>query len=94
MLKIIKNQSGVSFLLNNNEYELTIKPQPKDEDFLLLHSPDGEVMKPDVLESIVSKLSLKLKDKRTGIIVAEDIGSKAGIEYGGNYQELFDYKYH
>lgn len=89
-LKITKKENTLSLLLSNKNYELTIEPQSKEEDFLLLHSPDGEVMKPDVLESVVSKIKITLREKSTGKLVAEDIGINAGIEYGGNYHELFD----
>ncbi|MGM9973110.1 MAG: tocopherol cyclase family protein [Clostridiaceae bacterium] len=89
-LKVIKEKDSLSFLLSNKDYDLIIVPESKEEDFLLLHSPDGEVMKPDVLESVVSKIKITLKEKNTGKVIAEDIGINAGIEYGGNYKELFD----
>ena len=89
-LTITRGEDSLSFRLSNRNYELIIEPKSQDEDFLLLHSPDGEVMKPDVLESIVSEIRVTLKEKSTGKILAEDTGIKAGIEYGGNYKELFD----
>lgn len=87
-LKIIKENRDVKLIVTSKEYELTLESKTNPYEFLLLHAPTGEKMQPFVKESITSKLRVVLKTMPDKNIVLEHTGSLAGIEYGGNFEEL------
>ncbi len=89
-LKIFKTDRDILISVMSKDYELILEPISSQDEFLLLHSPDGVTMQPSVRESITSKIKVTIKYKKTNKLLVEDIGYIAGIEYGGNYQELFN----
>lgn len=88
-LTTIKTDRDVRLVVTNKEYELTLESITNSSEFLLLHGPTGDKMQPFVKESITSKLHLVLRSFPEKKIVLEDTGIFAGIEYGGNFEELF-----
>ncbi len=88
-LTTIKTDRDVRLVVTNKEYELTLESITNSSEFLLLHGPTGDNMQPFVKESITSKLHLVLRSLPEKKVVLEDTGIFAGIEYGGNFEELF-----
>lgn len=83
-LNVVRNNNNINLELSNATHVLSIETKCNENEFVLLHAPDKDgQMKPSVLESISSKIYVKLFEKNGNKLVFEDKGINSGIEFGG-----------
>lgn len=75
--------------VQNTDYSLEIATKSSVDAFVLCNAPKGGQMIPLVRETLTAAIDVKLTDLRTGRILYEDNGFKAGIEYGGEQVEEY-----
>ena len=69
--------------------KLTLKTYTNQNDFLVLKAPSKGSMTSTVKETINGQIYMLLEYTKENKIIFEDIGLSAGIEYGGDFLNLF-----
>lgn len=89
-INIAERGSDVIIRARNNNLLLTIKTKSSEEDFILCNGPRDDKMIPLVQESVRGEVTVELKDTCKNKILFCDIGSCAGIEYGGEQMKILN----
>ncbi len=89
-MSISKNKNDLKLIFRNKTHQLTINTNTSEEKFILINAPRNNYMVPLVSETLHGKVEISLKDLRSGATVVSDIGTSAGIEYGGNQSIFFN----
>lgn len=79
----------ISLTVTKKNLKLTLKTFTNQKDFLVLKAPNKGSMKSTVKETINGQVYMLLEDTKLNKKIFEDVGLSAGIEYGGNFSELF-----
>ncbi|MBU5485409.1 tocopherol cyclase family protein [Clostridium sp. MSJ-11] len=87
-LKIWRSNEDFVIETKNKNYSLYIIARSNKDKYFLCNAPREDAMIPLAKETLAGEVYLKLKCNKTGAILCEDKGVCAGIEYGGNVEEL------
>ena len=79
----------ICLTVSKNNLKLTIKTFTNKKDFLTLKTPNKGSMNSTTKETINGEVYMLLEDTKLNKKIFEDIGLSAGVEYGGNFCELF-----
>ena len=79
----------ICLTVTKKNLKLTLKTYTNPKDFLTLKSPNKGSMTSNIKESINAQVYMLLEDTKSKKKIFEDIGLSAGVDYEGNYLELF-----
>ena len=88
-LTLNQNLSDIKLNVCNDKYNLEITTVTNKKMYMMLNGPRDNKMQPLVRETLNGTVFVKLSDKSRNIIF-EDVGYRAGIEYGGNEKLVLD----
>ncbi len=87
---VIRELGGdVTITLENKNHLLSIVTKSTSDDFLLCNGPRDGKMVPLVKESLKGNVSVSLRDQKNNSLIMEGLGRATGIEYGGNFKNLY-----
>ena len=89
-IKIVKNGSDKTIIIENNKYILKIETKTTKEDFMLCYGPREDDMIPLVEENLMGNVFIELYEKTSGEILLKKKGNCTGIEYGGEQMMILD----
>lgn len=82
----------IALTATKKNLKLTLKTYTNPKDFVVLKAPNKGSMTSTVKETINAQVYMLLEDTKTNKKIFEDIGLSTGVEYGGNFFELFNMK--
>lgn len=84
-IKIQSLGDDIVLTVKKRNLKLTLKIFSKKDTFLLCNGPKKGLMSPFVKETLSGQVYMLLEDTQNNKKIFEDIGSSAGIEYGGDF---------
>lgn len=83
--------NDVEIHVENSKSIMKIKTTSHPESFILCKAPKSGLMRPFVRETLTAKVHIILEERGSNRIIFQGTGINAGIEYGGEYKELFTF---
>ena len=89
-VELIQKDNDVLMNIRNTKHTLSLETSTEKENFILLKGPREGQMVPLVQENLQGTVKLELKENRGGKVLFSDVGTCAGIEYGGEQMMILD----